>query len=277
MANELPARTGAIRRFAVAAAIAASGAVLIAGCAAGQDTQTTNQRPPIDGASTDAGAISIRTAAVAASDLGSSYAKGSDAQLRLVIINNGPQQVQLQSVSSPVAASAQVSSTGSSQSESSSPSGSASPSGAGTSTGAAASSPAGSGSASTPGSATATSASTPGSATATSSGTATGSASGSASASATAILSPTESASSPANSPISIPAGGSVQVGFNTSGPSVTLSGLTAELYPAQTVPVTFTFSDGTTVTLDIPVALPSSPASAPVVSDATEPTEPNN
>jgi copper(I)-binding protein len=57
----------------------------------------------------------------------------------------------------------------------------------------------------------------------------------------------------------------------------VILSGLTAELYPAQTVPVTFTFSDGTTVSLNIPVALPSSPASAPVVSDATEPAEANN
>ena len=270
VANELPARSGAIRRFAVAAATAASGAVLIAGCAAGQDTQTTNQRPPIDGASADAGDISIRTAAVAASDLGSSYAKGSDAQLRLVIINNGPAQVELQSVSSPMAASAQVSSTGASQTESSSLSSSASPSSTASGTSAAASSPAGSGSA------TATA-----SASRTASGTGTASASGSASASASAsaseTLSPTESASSPANTPISIPAGGSVQVGFSTSGPSVTLSGLTAELYPAQTVPVTFTFSDGTTVTLGIPVALPSSPASAPVVSDATEPAEPNN
>jgi len=42
-------------------------------------------------------------------------------------------------------------------------------------------------------------------------------------------------------------------------------------------VPVTFTFGDGTTINLNLPVQLPSNPASAPVVSDATEPAEPNN
>jgi copper(I)-binding protein len=66
-------------------------------------------------------------------------------------------------------------------------------------------------------------------------------------------------------------------VGFSATGPNVILAGLTADLFPAQTVPVTFTFSDGTTVTLDVPVALPSNAPSAPVVSDATEPAEPNN
>jgi copper(I)-binding protein len=263
VANELPGRSGAIRRFTAAAAIAVSGALLIAGCAAGQDTQTTNQRPPIDGASTDAGSISIRTAAVAASDTGDSYAKGSDAKLQLVIINNGPQQVQLQSVSSPVAGSAQVSSTGVNETTSSGLTSSATES----------ASPAASGSATPSGTAGAvTTANARSSSPAT-----TGSATASATASASETPSPSESASTPANAPISIPAGGSVQVGFSPVGPNVILSGLTAELYPAQTVPVTFTFSDGTTVTLDVPVALPSSAASAPVVSDATEPTEPNN
>ncbi|HEU5271297.1 MAG TPA: hypothetical protein VFU36_15320 [Jatrophihabitans sp.] len=54
------------------------------------------------------------------------------------------------------------------------------------------------------------------------------------------------------------------------------LTGLTTQLFPAQTVPVTLTFSDGSTVDLNVPVALSSSAASAPVVSDATEATEPN-
>ena len=61
MANELPGLSSGIRRFAAAAAMAVTGAVLIAGCAAGQDVQTVDQRPPVDGASTDAGSISIRT------------------------------------------------------------------------------------------------------------------------------------------------------------------------------------------------------------------------
>jgi len=52
------------------------------------------------------------------------------------------------------------------------------------------------------------------------------------------------------------------------------LSGLTTELFPAQTVPVTLTFSDGSTVNLDVPVALSSNAPSAPVVSDATEATD---
>jgi hypothetical protein len=41
-------------------------------------------------------------------------------------------------------------------------------------------------------------------------------------------------------------------------------------------VQVTFTFGSGASITLNVPVQLPSSPASAPVVSDATEASEPN-
>ena len=67
-----------------------------------------------------------------------------------------------------------------------------------------------------------------------------------------------------------------MQVGFGDDGPSITLSGLTSDLFPSQTVPVTFTFADGSTVNLDIPVALPTSAPSAPVISDATSATEPN-
>jgi copper(I)-binding protein len=57
-------------------------------------------------------------------------------------------------------------------------------------------------------------------------------------------------------------------------GPSVTLTGLTQQLYPAQAVPVTLTFGSGASVTLTLAVKLASSVPSAPVVSDATEPTD---
>jgi copper(I)-binding protein len=269
VANELPALSGAIRRFTAAAAIAVGSAVLVAGCAAGQSVQTVNQRPPIDGASADAGAISIRTASLASADLGGASQQGGTALLRLVIINNGPQQVQLESVSSPVAGNAQVSSTGLDQTLSALP----------TETGSASSSASASGSASA-GSSTSAGLSTSAGGSATASGSSSGTSSSSATASpsaSSATPSASESASTPANTPISIPPGQSVQVGFSSTGPTIALTGLTAQLYPAQTVPVNFTFSDGSTVNLDIPVALPSSAASAPVISDATEPTEPND
>jgi copper(I)-binding protein len=52
------------------------------------------------------------------------------------------------------------------------------------------------------------------------------------------------------------------------------LQQLTAALYPAQTVQVTFTFDNGTTVTTVLSVALSSNAPSAPIVSQATEPVE---
>jgi copper(I)-binding protein len=272
VAKELPGLSGAIRRFTAAAATVAAGALLVAGCSVGQDTQTVNQRPAIDGASADAGAISIRTAAVVSSDGDSSYTKGGSAQLQLVIINNGPQQIELQSVSSPVAASAQVSNTGAG---SSSGSGSSGTSGSATDSGSVIESTSSSASAS---SSTNTSSSSSAASAGSSSATATGSPSSSApaGASGSTTASASNSASAPASTPIAIPAGQSVQVGFGNDGPSITLSGLTSDLFPAQTVPITFTFADGSTVNLDIPVQLPTNPPSAPVISDATSAIEPN-
>ena len=51
----------------------------------------------------------------------------------------------------------------------------------------------------------------------------------------------------------------------------MTLTGLTAELYPAQPVPVTLTFSSGASVTVIMAVQLPSEVPTAPTVSEATE------
>ena len=266
MAKVLAGRAGAIRRVAGAATAVAASVLLIAGCAAGQDAQTVNQRPAIDGASADAGFLSIRAAAVVADEQGGSTAKGGSALLQLVIINNGPQTEQLQSVTSPVASSAQVSNTGvSNASSASSEFPSASPS------------ESGSPSATSSGSATV---SAPGSSTVTGSPSSSATASSSNSAPATGSASATESPSateSAASTPIPIPAGQSVQVGFDSAGPNISLTGLSAELYPAQTVQVTFTFGSGATITLNIPVQLPSSAASAPVISDATEAGEPNS
>jgi hypothetical protein len=64
-----------------------------------------------------------------------------------------------------------------------------------------------------------------------------------------------------------------VRIGFG-DGPSVSLTGLSQQLFPAQTVPVTLTFGSGATVTLTLAVQLSSSAPSAPVISDATEATD---
>ncbi|HEX8096299.1 MAG TPA: hypothetical protein VF542_20935 [Jatrophihabitans sp.] len=62
-----------------------------------------------------------------------------------------------------------------------------------------------------------------------------------------------------------------MQIGIGTGGPSVTLTGLTTELFPAQPVSVTLTFSSGASVTVILSVQLSSEVPTAPTVSEATE------
>jgi copper(I)-binding protein len=240
--KDLPGRPGPIRRFGAVTAAAAAGVLLLAGCAAGQQVQTIGQRPPIDGASASAGNIEVRAAGVLGPNTGSSYSKGGSALLQLVLINTGASNDTLTSVSSPVAGSTQVNNTGVPQA-----SGSAtplsSPSAAGGS-----SSPAGTGSASSSPSSSA--------------------------ASSSAASGSTASGGTPANQPIALPAGQSVQVGFSAVGPNISLDGLTTALYPAQSVPVTFTFGSGASVTVTMSVKLASEAPSAPVISEATQPAE---
>jgi hypothetical protein len=77
-------RTAASSIVAVIATVA-----LLTGCAAGRDAQTVAQKPAVDGVSADSGTLGIRAAAVEAPITGSSYAKGEDAPLQLVLVNNG--------------------------------------------------------------------------------------------------------------------------------------------------------------------------------------------
>lgn len=262
MSKQLPGQAGPIRRLTAVAATAAAAVLLLAGCAAGQDAQTINQQPPIDGASATAGDLSIRTAAIVSSTGNDSYAKDGSALLQLVVVNTGAQTVTLTDVSTPAATGALLSTAGLPQT--SAPSDTASATDASSAT--ASSSASASGSA----------------ATSPSSGS---SATGSASASPSSSPSDTSSApAAPVSTPIKIGPGQSVQIGYSVVGANVLLQGLTAPLYPAQTVPVTFTFTIGSgsstvtqTINSDLPVQLASNPPSAPVVSEATEPAEANN
>jgi copper(I)-binding protein len=80
--------------------IAVAGVLLAAGCAAGQHAQTAQVRPGIDGTLGSVGAISLDGVAVHAPS-GASYAKGSNAQLALTIVNDGTSPDTLVSVTSP--------------------------------------------------------------------------------------------------------------------------------------------------------------------------------
>lgn len=255
MAKDRPGQPGVIRRFTAAAVTSAAGVLLVAGCAAGQNAQSVNQRPPIDAASANAGELAVRDAAVVSNDVAGAYPKGGDARLQLVIVNGGGQQAQLTSVSTPAAGSVELSSAGISETSSNTPSAAASsgsPAASGNTTPPASGTPSTSGPASTP-TATQTTSASP-----------------------SASPSDTGSASAPQNSSISVPAGSSVQIGFSTVGPNIVLHDLTDTLYPAQSIPLTLSFDNGTSVNVTVPVQVPSSVPSAPVISSATEASEPN-
>ena len=85
-----------------------------------------------------------------------------------------------------------------------------------------------------------------------------------------ATPSSSSSSSAPAQSnPIPVPAGSSVRIGYDTSGPSAIVTGLTTALYPAQPIPVTFTFASGTEISVKLAVKLSTSENKAPTLSTA--------
>lgn len=107
-------RTLRIRPTGAAAVLGVMiGAVALAGCGAGQITQTSSQVAAVGGASANAGTIAIRDAQIEfpeSADHKNFYATGSSAPLRMVIVNSGSQSDRLVSASSSIAQSVQVSS-----------------------------------------------------------------------------------------------------------------------------------------------------------------------
>lgn len=103
------AQPRAIRLAALAAGVAFLGAVLgLTGCSAGQITQTSSQVAGVNGVSAQVGGIVVRNAQIefaGAPGEGSAYPRGSDAPLRMVIVNEGTAADRLVSASSPVATS----------------------------------------------------------------------------------------------------------------------------------------------------------------------------
>lgn len=89
-------------------ALAAGAALLLAGCGAGQITQTATQQPAVNGAYAQVKTLVLRDAALEFPPTGQAYSAGSSASLSLRIINQGQQDDELLSVSSPAADSATV-------------------------------------------------------------------------------------------------------------------------------------------------------------------------
>jgi copper(I)-binding protein len=95
----------------VAAAVAGlTGLVImlvVAGCGAGQNTQTDSIEPGVNGALGQAGPIAIRNARFAPTDRGV-YPAGASAELVLTIVNSGATDDELTEVTSPVADDVQI-------------------------------------------------------------------------------------------------------------------------------------------------------------------------
>jgi copper(I)-binding protein len=87
-------------------------AVAVAGCGAGQITQTSRQVAAVEGANATSGPISIRNATIEFDEPAEGaaiYPVGGNAPLELVIVNSGAEVDRLVAASSPVAASVQIS------------------------------------------------------------------------------------------------------------------------------------------------------------------------
>ena len=211
----------------VLAGLVVAGGLALSACASGQVAQTAQMSPTVDGQMAQVGSLAIRNVALDY-PAGGVYERGSDARLRMVVVNGGVAPDSLVSVSSPVATDVTISAGGSAE-----------VTGSGT--------PEPTGSASESASPTATPSDT-------ASGTATPSASPGGSASPSPTASPTPSPT-PENAQIQIPPNS--YVSFREDGPRIMLTGLTRQLRPGQNLVDTLTFQRAGSVTMTIAVGTP--------------------
>ncbi|SDI95502.1 hypothetical protein SAMN05444157_0973 [Frankineae bacterium MT45] len=250
------------RRLGFAAAL--STVVLLSGCAAGQRSGTAQESPVVDGTSSSVGdctaliksCMTLSAVSIVAPE-GNSYAKGSSAEIQLILANSGHQDDTLTSVSSDSAATVYLYKNAAAASIAALPSdASASATDSATPT------------SSVP-SDSSSSAPTSG---ASGSATDSGSAASDASKSADAAKQSAAAAATPLSS-LDIAAGSRVSIGYGGDSSKVLVAGgLTEQLFPAQAIKVTFTFASAGTITLSVPVhliPLPSTPPSVDVAPTA--------
>ncbi|MDI2030732.1 hypothetical protein QFW96_19010 [Saccharopolyspora sp. TS4A08] len=102
-----PQHLKAVRLRLIPAALGLGAVVALAGCSAGQVTETDTQVAAVNGGSGDAQQVAVRNATLAFPTEGAFYRAGSSAPLELVLSNTGPNDKLVQ-VTSPFAASGQV-------------------------------------------------------------------------------------------------------------------------------------------------------------------------
>ena len=244
-------RRGAASSRSVLAALALVGGVALAGCAAGQQAQTAEQRPTVNGANVNLGALALRDVALEYPPDGV-YEEGSDARLRMVVVNEATSSDALVEVRTDVAErvairAAAEEGTGPTPTLTAPP-----PSETGSETGsptATAENP----SPSVTGDPVDPSASP--------------SLSGSAS-----PASPTPSATPGEAESVRIPIPTNGLVAFRDEGPTILLSGLTERLRPAQRLTVTLVFQNAGEIDVSIAVGVPEEQIStAPTVEGHSE------
>ncbi len=230
-----------LKYAALGAAIA--GSLALAGCGAGQVTQTSSQVASVDGGSGTIGQIAVRDATIAfGSATGAAvYPQGGSAPLQATIVNSGASDDRLVSASSPAASSVDIT---------------------GNPTVAAGRALLISGGAATSGSGSQASGSA--SAAPTTGGAAPSTSASPTSSAAAGATTPARPTSRPASAtPTSGGAATAVIPTPNEQGQttaSIVLTGLTKDVQAGLTYPVQLTFAKAGTVTVEVPVANPSSP-----------------
>lgn len=91
------------RRVFGVSALALGAALVLAGCGAGQLTQTDSQQPAVNGTHADVGKLALRNVAFQFPKTGGAYAKDASAALAVTIVNNGTADDELVAVTSDAA------------------------------------------------------------------------------------------------------------------------------------------------------------------------------
>jgi len=235
------------------------GALALAGCGAGQITQTSSQVSGVGGGSANIGQLAVREAAFAFAGDGKTsviYPAGGTAPLTMTVVNFGPQDDKLTGASSPAAASVQIIGDATIASGrlllvNGEPAGRPTGASASATTAPGSATPAPSGARATPG---ATATPTP-RAEATPAPSARATAAPSAAAPSTAGPEDTAAAGPTASAGAAPPSGAPVAPGTTTA--QVVLTGLKQDLTVGPTYPVVLTFQRAGEVTVQVPVANP--------------------
>ena len=202
----------------------------LTGCAAGQHAQTADEVPVVDGVMANAGPIALRAVTVAP-PTDNSFPANGDAPMQMVIINDGAADDQLESVTTSAASQVRFFSS-LPAADTSAPASSDSSAPASTDS----SSP------------ETTPSETPSS----------GESSSSTSSSASSDVGSIES--------INLPMGRATSIGYTPDLPQIQLHGLTSQLFPSETFPITFQFAKAGSVTFTVSVHLAPGPSSTPTL-----------